>query len=116
MRRTLFLLALAALAFTASPALAQSGDNVLLIVNESSAESGRIAEAYARTRGVPQTQVLRITVDASADETERAVFDSQIQAPIAEWIRRNSAQDRILFIVLTKGIPLRIKGTSGRGG
>jgi uncharacterized protein (TIGR03790 family) len=116
MRRTLFLLALAALAFTASPALAQSGDNVLLVVNESSAESGRIAEAYARTRGVPQTQLLRITVDAAADEIERAVFDAQIQAPIAEWIRRNSAQDRILFIVLTKGIPLRIKGTSGRGG
>ena len=40
----------------------------------------------------------------------------QIQAPIADWIRKNSAQDRILYIVLTKGIPLRVKGTSGRDG
>jgi len=115
MTRTLLLLALTVLAL-ASPALAQSGDNVLLIVNETSADSGRIAETYARARGVPQTQLLRIKVDAAADEIERAVFNAQIQAPVAEWIRRNSAQDRILFIVLTKGIPLRVKGTSGRGG
>ena len=108
MTRTLLLLALTVLAL-ASPALAQSGDNVLLIVNETSADSGRIAETYARARGVPQTQLLRIKVDAAADEIERAVFNAQIQAPIAEWIRRNSAQDRILFIVLTKGIPLRVK-------
>ncbi len=115
MRRTL--LALAVILFAAaSPALAQSGDNVLLVVNEASADSGRIAEHYARTRGVPQTQVLRITVDAAADEVDRTVFEAQIQAPIADWIRKNSAHDRILYIVLAKGIPLRIRGTSGRGG
>jgi hypothetical protein len=55
-------------------------------------------------------------VDEAVDEIERAVFDAQIQAPIADRIRRNSAQDRVLFIVLTKGIPLRVRGTSGRGG
>jgi uncharacterized protein (TIGR03790 family) len=115
MRRTLSLLVLALLALTA-PALAQSGDNVLLVVNQSSADSGRIADAYARARGVPQTQILRLTVDAAADEVDRAVFDAAIQTPIAEWIRRHSAQDRILYIVLTKGIPLRVKGTAGRDG
>ena len=75
-----------------------------------------MAEHYARVRGVPQNQVLRVTVDATADEIERPVFERQIQDPIAAWIRRNSAQDRILFIVLTKGVPLRIRGTSGRDG
>jgi hypothetical protein len=114
-RRTILLLASVVLGFAAT-VVAQSGDNVLLVVNESSADSTRIAEHYARARGVPQAQVLRIKVDGAVDEIERAVFDAQIQAPIAEWIRRNSAQDRILFIVLTKGIPLRVKGTSGRGG
>jgi uncharacterized protein (TIGR03790 family) len=44
------------------------------------------------------------------------VFDAQIQAPIAAWLRQHAAQDRILYIVLTKGIPLRIKGTLGRDG
>jgi len=98
-----------------APALAQSGANVLLVVNEASADSGRIAEHYARVRSVPPEQVLRIRVDV-ADEIERAAFDAQIQAPVAAWIRQRAAQDRILFIVLTKGIPLRISGTSGRQG
>jgi uncharacterized protein (TIGR03790 family) len=99
----------------ATPALAQSGANVLLVVNEASADSGRIAEHYARVRSVPPEQVLRIRIDV-ADEIERAVFDAQIQAPVAAWLRQRAAQDRILFIVLTKGIPLRISGTSGRQG
>jgi uncharacterized protein (TIGR03790 family) len=115
MSRTPFLVALALVAATPS-AFAQSGENVLLVVNETSADSARIAEHYARARAVPQAQVLRIKVDAAADDIERAVYAAQIETPVAAWIRRNSAQDRILYIVLTKGIPLRIKGTSGRGG
>lgn len=117
MTRTPLLAALVlALLALASPALAQSGDNVLLVVNENSADSARIGEHYARARGVPQSQVLRVKTDAGADEIDRAAFDAEIQSPIAAWIRRNSAQDRILFIVLTKGIPLRVRGSSGRGG
>jgi uncharacterized protein (TIGR03790 family) len=115
MRRTFLLLALALLAAT-PPAFPQSGDNVLVVANESSADSIRIAEHYARVRGVPQTQLLRIKVDAAADEIDGPSYASEIEAPISDWIRRNSAHDRILYIVLTKGIPLRVKGTSGRGG
>jgi uncharacterized protein (TIGR03790 family) len=115
-RTPLLLLPALLLSLLAVPALAQTGDNVLLVVNQSSPDSVRVAEHYARARGVPQTQVLRITVDAAADEIDRAVFDSQVQDPIAAWIRRNSAEDRILYIVLTKGVPLRIRGTNGRNG
>ncbi len=99
----------------AAPALAQSGVNVLLVVNEASSDSGRIAEHYTRARSVPSDQVLRVKVE-TADEIDRAVFDAQIQAPIANWLRQHAAQDRILYVVLTKGIPLRVKGSSGRGG
>jgi uncharacterized protein (TIGR03790 family) len=112
----MLLLSILALSLLAATALAQTGDNVLLVVNQSSADSIRVAEHYARVRGVPQTQVLRITVDGTADEIDRAVFDGQIHGPIAEWLRRNSAEDRILYIVLTKGVPLRIRGTTGRSG
>jgi uncharacterized protein (TIGR03790 family) len=115
-RTPLLLLPTLVVSLLAAPALAQTGDNVLLVVNQAASDSVRIGEHYARVRGVPKTQVLRITVDAAADEIERPAFDSQIQGPIAAWIRRASAQDRILYIVLTKGIPLRIRGTSGRSG
>ena len=100
----------------AAPAAAQTTANLLLVVNQSSPDSVRIGEHYARVRGVSQDQVLRISTDGSADEIDRAVFDGQIQAPIAAWLRRHSAQDRILYIVLTRGIPLRIKGSLGRNG
>jgi uncharacterized protein (TIGR03790 family) len=110
------LLFLACLMFCRAPsALAQSGANVLLIVNGQSAASGRIGDHYARVRAVPSGQVLRITVDV-ADEIERSVFEDRIQSPITRWLQQHDAQDRILYIVLTKGIPLRIKGTPDREG
>jgi len=113
MRRFLLLFVVALL--SAPPAFAQSGANVLLVVNEISPDSERIASHYARVRSVPQEQILRVKVEA-ADEIDRASFTSQIQAPVTIWLQAHAAQDRILYIVLTKGIPLRIKGTSGRSG
>ena len=114
MNRTLVLAASLALLLP-SLAFAQSGANVLLVVNEASSDSARIAEHYTRVRSVPAEQVLRIKAEV-ADEIERPVFEAQIQTPIAVWLRQHAAQDRILYIVLTKGIPLRVKGTSGREG
>ena len=114
MHRTLFLAVFAALV-PVSPALAQSGANVLLVANEASADSGAIAAHYARVRGVPPDQVLRLKVDAT-DEIDRGTFNAQVQAPIAAWLRQHAALDRILYIVLAKGIPLRVAGTPGRDG
>ncbi|MCU0257238.1 MAG: TIGR03790 family protein [Vicinamibacterales bacterium] len=99
----------------APPAFAQSAANVLLVVNEASAESVTIADYYARARGVPPDQVLRLTLEA-ADEIDRVSFNTQIHGPISTWLQARGAQDRILYIVLAKGIPLRIKGTAGRAG
>jgi uncharacterized protein (TIGR03790 family) len=114
MHRTFLLAAFVALV-PVSSASAQSGANVLVIVNETNADSVTIGAHYARVRGVPADQVLRVKADAT-DEVDRAAFNLQIQAPIAAWLRQRAAQDRILYIVLAKGIPLRIAGTPGREG
>jgi uncharacterized protein (TIGR03790 family) len=105
----------AAASVIAPPAGAQSARNVLLVINASSADSQRVGEHYARVRGIDQEQVLRIEVEGK-DEITRANYDRAIEQPVAAWLNRHSAQDRILFIVLTKGIPLRIAGTAGRDG
>ncbi len=97
------------------PALAQSGLNVLVVANDRHPDSARIAEYYARVRDVPGEQVLHIRVDP-ADEVERGVFEQQIQGPVVEWLGKRAAHDRILYIVLVKGVPLRIRGTAGRSG
>jgi uncharacterized protein (TIGR03790 family) len=99
----------------ASPAQAQSAANVAVIINESSPESKTVGEYYARTRSLPTENVLRIQV-SSEDTIERGAYVSNIEGPIAAAIRRGGLQDRLLYLVLTKGVPLRIVGTTGPDG
>ena len=98
-----------------TPLFAQTADNVLVVMNEVSPISLDIGMYYAQKRGIPKTNLLRIktTVD---ENISRENFDRQIHAPIGAWLTRSFAQDRILYIVLTKGIPIRIGGTSGQDG
>jgi Flp pilus assembly protein TadD len=99
----------------AAPALAQSPRTVLLVVNAASPESERIGEHYARRRGLPNDAILRLRTSV-ADEIPRAEYLAHIEAPLTAWFGRNSAHDRVHFIVLTKGVPLRVAGSGGRNG
>lgn len=94
---------------------AQTADNVLLVVNDSSPVSIQIGEYYAGKRGIAANHIVHIKT-AAADAISRADFDAQIETPITEWLAKHGLQDRILYIVLTKGVPLRISGTEGRMG
>jgi uncharacterized protein (TIGR03790 family) len=99
----------------ASPLLAQSAENVAVVINELSADSVRIGDHYARTRGLPATNVLKVRT--SVEETiDRLAYDTTIEQPLATAIKRAGLQDRILYLVLTKGVPLRITGTAGLKG
>lgn len=94
----------------AAPARAQTADNVAVVVNDESPVSQRIADYYVRKRAIPGTHVLRIRT-APQERIERADYVSQIEAPIAAALTRAGLQDRVLYLVLTKGVPLRINGT-----
>ncbi len=99
----------------AAAASAQSAENVAVVINDNSPDSQRIGEYYARTRALPEGNVIRIR--ASTDETvDRAGYATTIEAPIAAAIRRAGSHDRLLYLVLTKGVPLRISGTTGLEG
>jgi uncharacterized protein (TIGR03790 family) len=99
----------------ASRVAGQTADNLLLVVNSTSAASEDIGSYYARARAVPAANILRLPIDAT-EEISREVFERQIEAPIARWFNHRAAHDRILYIVLTKGVPLRVAGTMGRDG
>ena len=87
-------------------AAAQSASNVLVVINEASRESQTIGDYYIGKRSIPAGNVCRLT--AKTDETiQRAEFDQQIQLPISRCISATGSQDRILYIVLTKGVPMR---------
>ena len=94
---------------------AQSAANVLLVVNSSSAASGTISRYYAEHRGVPQDNICSITT-AATESIAREAYMRQIEQPIWLCIASLRAQDRILYIVLTKDVPIRISGTGGRTG
>lgn len=97
------------------PAHAQAPDNVAVVINESSPDSVRVGEYYSRLRDIPATNVLRIKT-ATDESIERAAYVRTIEVPLAAAIRRQGLQDRILYLVLTRGIPLRIAGTTGLKG
>ena len=101
--------------FLPHAASAQSPDNVALVINDASPDSKRIGEHYARTRGIPAANVIHLATTA-ADSIARPTYVAQIETPIASALRRHSLQDRVLYIVLTKGMPLRIEGTAGQEG
>ena len=100
---------------TVASARAQSAANVLLVINSNSEASQQVGDHYARARAIPQENILKIAVDQT-EQINRDAYENQIEGPIARWLNRNSAQDRILYIVLTKGLPLRVFGTTGRTG
>jgi uncharacterized protein (TIGR03790 family) len=110
-----FCAAVVSLGLLASDGQAQTVASVLVVANTNSAPSIDIAEYYVKRRRIPAEQLLKITT-STADQVTRAEYDLTIQVPISAWIGRHSAHDRILYIVLTKGIPLRIAGTGGRTG
>src|SRR5262245_184274 len=101
--------------FGSAPAAAQTADNVLVVINTASPASIAVGEYYVKARHVSDTHVVRLST-ATAEVIERAEYQRTIETPIATWLARHSLQDRILYVVLTKGVPLRINGTTGREG
>jgi uncharacterized protein (TIGR03790 family) len=114
-KSTVLLVLAGSLLAGAASARAQTGENVLVVANDASDVSQAIGEYYVSRRGIPSGHLLRIHT-AVDDEIARESYEHDIQGPIAGWLAAHRAQDSILYIVLTKGVPLRIRGTGGRDG
>ena len=83
---------------------------VLLISNGNSAISTAIAKDYAARRGVTKTVVVHCADSAvsTANETiSLADYNKQIAGPVGAYLKQHP---EINFIVLTKGVPIRIDG------
>ena len=94
---------------------AQTGANVLVVINSTSSASEAVGRQYAAQRGVPQDNLCAIQTPAS-ETVNRNAYNAQIEQPIWMCISTRQAHDRILYIVLTKDVPIRIDGTNGRTG
>jgi uncharacterized protein (TIGR03790 family) len=101
-RLLLFLASAASLA-------AQTGENVLLVVNQNDAASREIADYYRERRSVPPKNVCPVAT-ASDEEIQWAVYQQQIEKPVADCLRKNGLAEKVLYIVTTLGVPLKIDG------
>jgi uncharacterized protein (TIGR03790 family) len=97
------------------PAVAQTAANVMVVINDASPESVRVGEHYVAKRRIPAENVVRLKT-AIADEMDRVSYELFIERPISINLTQHASQDLIHYIVLTKGVPLRVRGSGGMDG
>jgi uncharacterized protein (TIGR03790 family) len=95
--------------FAAASLLAQTGENVLLVVNTADPASREIADYYRPRRSVPVKNVCAIAAPA-AEEIDWATYQRQVETPIRNCLVDNGLQEKVLYIVTTLGVPLKVKG------
>jgi uncharacterized protein (TIGR03790 family) len=104
--------ALTLLCLAASLLQAQTGANILLVVNRNSPVSRQVADYYRPRRGVPAANVCAI--DAPTDETIYwPAYIARIETPVADCLKKAGLVEKVLYLVLTLGVPLRIDGKGG---
>ncbi len=85
---------------------------VLVVGNSRSPVSKSIVEYYARQRAIPADQILYLST-APVEEIDRQTYGKEISAPVAAFLKKRGWVDRILAIVTTTGVPLKIQGAFG---
>jgi uncharacterized protein (TIGR03790 family) len=98
-----------------SQSFGQPPDSVLIVVNQSSALSRKIGEYYAARRRVPASNICRFSASTD-EEISRADFNDQIAHPIQDYLRVHNLTEKILYIVTTAGLPLKVRGSGGLTG
>lgn len=95
----------------------KDADRVLVIENTASPTSVEIATRYMKLRGV--RALLKVTcpdsaLDAGKETLPYAEFKTAIESPVRAYLAKHPEID---FLVLTKGVPIRLTGaTTGLGG
>ncbi|HTJ30486.1 MAG TPA: TIGR03790 family protein [Acidobacteriaceae bacterium] len=104
------LLLAAGLALGAVSARAHTAREVLVVYNADSPVSTAIAKDYAAQRNVHQLLAIRCADSAVSTANETILLEDytrQIEQPVASYL---DAHPQINFLVLTKGVPIRVRG------
>ena len=83
---------------------------VLLVYNADSPISTAIAKTYAGRRGITKIAVIHCAdsaVSAASETISLADYEGKIAGPVRKFLARHP---EINFVVLTKGVPIRIDG------
>lgn len=100
-----FLLAL----LPAAAALSGGGpENVLLVVNQNSADSKTLANYYVRVRDIPPRNVLQLDWRGSLEMASSKVFTEKILKPILATIEKRRLVPQIDYVVYSTDFPWSI--------
>lgn len=91
------------------PLGAQTGDNVLLVVNRRDAASQEIGDYYRLRRSIPQANICYIET-ASNEEINWQTYEREIETPVAACLEKAHLTEKVLYIVMTAGVPLKVSG------
>jgi uncharacterized protein (TIGR03790 family) len=97
------------------PLAAQTAENVLVVINDESEISRKIGEYYAGRREIPGRNLCRIRC-TSQEEIPWQVYRKDVEAAVGKCLEAAGLTEQILYIVTTKGVPLKIAGSGGRTG
>src|SRR5215475_6096194 len=106
----LSLLAVLTLHASAAPLRTHGPQEVLVVYNANSPVSTAIAKDYSVRRSVHQMLAIRCEDSAIKTENETIAIErytQQIEQPVAAYL---AGHPKINFIVLTKGVPIRVRG------
>ncbi len=88
--------------------------NVLVVVNQGSPESIEIGEYYQRQRAIPERNIVRLSYRGNPEIVGFKDFEKQIKGPLGDYLVSRGLKEKILYIVLTYGLPYKIYVRGGR--
>jgi len=91
---------------------AQNAGDVLLVVNRRDPVSRAVADYYAKRRAVPASH-LCVLDTISLETIDWQTYLTQIEAPVGGCLKEEHLEEKVLYIVTTMGVPLRIDGMGG---
>lgn len=91
---------------------AQTGANVLLVVNRNDAVSRQVADYYRVRRAVPRANVCELAT-TSNETISWKTYTEEIETPVSQCLKKAGLVNQVLYIVTTLGVPLRIEGIGG---
>jgi uncharacterized protein (TIGR03790 family) len=97
-------------AFATSSLWAQTGEQVLLVANRRDPSSIEVAKYYRPRRSIPLKNVCFLET-TSQEEISWETYRNEIEKPIAGCLNKASLREKVLYIVLTMGVPLKIDGS-----
>jgi uncharacterized protein (TIGR03790 family) len=89
--------------------------NVLVIVNDASPLSRSIGEYYVRQRAIPPHNLCTITAP-DRESITRDEYNRLVAGPVGICLRSKGLVESVLYLVVTQGVPLRVRGVVSRNG